>query len=146
MSDPETGTSPSEAITSEDVARQIRAITHPLTQQLAHLCKLLKELRDEQAHRRHKETTSSRAASNFTRSTSQSDTHNHKLLNFLWKKMFNSNVEGLNFENCIIKKSTFKKVQDQFEMRAHLWLQQNWRTMFIKNFWKTYYVTPSKFH
>ena len=41
MSDPEIETSPSEAVTSEDVERQIRAVTDPLTQQLAHLCELM---------------------------------------------------------------------------------------------------------
>ena len=33
MSDPQTETSSSEAVTSEDVERQIRALTDPLTQQ-----------------------------------------------------------------------------------------------------------------
>ena len=45
MSDPEIETSSSEAVTSEDVERQIRAVTDPLTQQLAHLCESMKELR-----------------------------------------------------------------------------------------------------
>ena len=73
MSDPEIETSSSEAVTSEDVERQLRAVTDPLTQQLAHLCELMKELWDEQTHRRHEETTSSRTASTSAGSTSRSD-------------------------------------------------------------------------
>ena len=73
MSDPEIETSPSKTITSEDVERQIRAVTGPLTQQLVHLCELMKELRDVHAHRRHEETASSRATSSFIRGTSWSD-------------------------------------------------------------------------
>ena len=38
MSNLETETSSSEAVTPEDFERQIRAVTDPLTQQLAHLC------------------------------------------------------------------------------------------------------------
>ena len=73
MSDPEIETSSSEALTPEDVERQIRPVKDPLTQQLAHLCELMKELRDAQAHRRHKETASSRTASTSASSTSWSD-------------------------------------------------------------------------
>ena len=70
MSAPEIETSSSEAVTSEDVEFQIKAVTDPLTQQLAHLCELMKELRDAHAHRRHKDTASS---SSSTGSTSRSD-------------------------------------------------------------------------
>ena len=73
MSDPEIETSTSEAGTSEDVERQIRAVTDPLTQQLAHLCELMKELWDAHAHRRHEETTSSIATSSSTGGTIWSD-------------------------------------------------------------------------
>ena len=73
MSDPEIETSSSEAVTSEDVERQGRAVAYPLTQQLAHLCELLKELRDAQTHRRHEETASSRSASTSAGSTDRSD-------------------------------------------------------------------------
>ena len=73
MSDPEIETSSSEAVTFEDVERQIRAVTDPLTQQLAHLCELMKELRDVQTHRRHEETVSSRTAGTSAGSTSRSD-------------------------------------------------------------------------
>ena len=44
-------TSPS---VSEDVARQIKAVRDPLTQKLAHFSEVMKEVRDEPAHRRHK--------------------------------------------------------------------------------------------
>ena len=74
MSDPEIETSSSETVTSGDVERQIRAVTDPLTQQLAHLCELLKELQDEQTHKRHEETASSRAVSTSAGNTSWSDT------------------------------------------------------------------------
>ena len=56
MSDPEMETSSSEAVTSEDVERQIRALTDLLTPQLTHLCESMKELRDAQTLRRHEET------------------------------------------------------------------------------------------
>ena len=73
MSDPEIETSSSEAVTSEDVERQIRAVTDPLNQQFAHLCDLMKELRDAQMHRLHEEIASSRATSSFAGSTRWSD-------------------------------------------------------------------------
>ena len=73
MSDIENETSTSESVASEDVAPQIRAVTDPLTQQLAHLCELMKELRDEQAHRCHEEAASSRAASTSTGSVGRFD-------------------------------------------------------------------------
>ena len=73
MTDYEIETSPSEAVTSEDVKRQIRTVTDPLTQQLAHLCELMKELRDAHAHRRHEETASSWATSSSTGGTSRSN-------------------------------------------------------------------------
>ena len=63
MSDLETGTSPSVSVMSEEVARQTKAVTDHLTQQLAHLCELMQELRNEQAHRRHEETASRAASS-----------------------------------------------------------------------------------
>ena len=63
MSDPKLETSPSEAVTSEDVERQIRVVTDPLIQQSAHLFELMKELRDAHTQRRHEETTFSRATS-----------------------------------------------------------------------------------
>ena len=72
MSDPETETSPSVSVTSDEVARQIKAVVDPLTQQLAHLCELMQEVRNEQAPRRHEETASSRAASKSTGSAGQS--------------------------------------------------------------------------
>ena len=69
MSDPEIETSSSEALTSESVQRQIRAVTDPVT----HRCELVKELREAQMHRRHEQTTSSRPASTSAGSTSRSD-------------------------------------------------------------------------
>ena len=73
MSDPKTEASPSEAVASEDVERQIRAVTDPLTQQLAQFCALMNELVDADTQRRHKETTSSRATGSSTGSMSRSD-------------------------------------------------------------------------
>ena len=70
MSNPEI-----EKSSSKDVERQIRAVTDPLTQQLAHLCELIKELRDAHTHRRHEETASSRTTSSSTGGTSRSDKH-----------------------------------------------------------------------
>ena len=73
MFDPKIETSSCEAITSEDVEHQIRAVIDPLTQQLAHLCELMKELRDAHTHRRHEETAFSRATSSSTGRTSWFD-------------------------------------------------------------------------
>ena len=56
-------TSPKVSVTFEEVARQIKAVTDPPTQQLVHFCELMQELMNEQAHRRHEETASSRTAS-----------------------------------------------------------------------------------
>ena len=56
MPDSKKETSPSVSVKSEDIERQINALTDRLTQQLAHFCELMKEFRDEQAHRRHDET------------------------------------------------------------------------------------------
>ena len=75
MSDPEIETSSSEAVTSEDVERQIRAVTDPLTQQLGHLCELMKELRDAHTHKHHEETASSRATRSSTGGTNLSDNY-----------------------------------------------------------------------
>ena len=74
MSDLKAETSPSVSVTSEGVARQIKAVTDPLTQQLAHLCELRQKLRNEQAHRCHEEAASPRAASTSTGSAGRSDT------------------------------------------------------------------------
>ena len=73
MSDPKIETSLSEAVTSEDVERQIRALRDPLIQQLAHLCERLTELRHAHAHRRQEETASWRATSSSTGGTSRSE-------------------------------------------------------------------------
>ena len=56
MSDHEIEASASVSVTSGEVARQIKAVTDPLSQQLAHLCELMREIRNEQVNRRHKET------------------------------------------------------------------------------------------
>ena len=45
MSDPKIETSSSKAVMCEDVECQIRAVTDPLSQQLALFCELMKELR-----------------------------------------------------------------------------------------------------
>ena len=44
MSDHKVETSPSVSVTSEEVSRQVKAVTDPLTQQLAHLCRFLHEI------------------------------------------------------------------------------------------------------
>ena len=66
-------TSSPASVTSGEVARPIKAVTNPFTPQLAHLCELMQELRNEQAHRRREETASSRAASSSTGSAGRSD-------------------------------------------------------------------------
>ena len=63
-----------ETSRSVSVTRQIKAATDPLTQQLAHLFQLMQELRNEQAHRRHEETASSRSAISSSGSAGRSDT------------------------------------------------------------------------
>ena len=73
MSDHEIENFPSISVTSEEVACQIRANTDPLTQQLAHLCELMRELENEQADRRHVETTSFRATNFSSSNTNRSD-------------------------------------------------------------------------
>ena len=80
MSDHEVEASPSVSVTSEEVAWQVKAVTDPLTQQLAHLCELMQELRNEQAHRRHEEIASSRAASSSSGSAGRSDSRSHEFV------------------------------------------------------------------
>ena len=63
MSDYEVETLPSVSGISEEVARQIKAVTDPLSQQIAHPSELKQEIRNEPINRRHNETTSSRSAS-----------------------------------------------------------------------------------
>ena len=79
MSDPKTETSSSVSVTSEEVARQIKTATDLLTQQLANLCELMQELKNEQANRRHEETASSRTARTSAGSTSWSDIKSYDL-------------------------------------------------------------------
>ena len=47
MSDREAEISWSISVTSGEVARQMRAVTDPVTQQLGHLCELMRELKNE---------------------------------------------------------------------------------------------------
>ena len=56
MSDLQNGTSTKVSATSEEVALQVKAVMDPLTQQLAHLCELMKELGNERGHRRHEKS------------------------------------------------------------------------------------------
>ena len=56
MSDHETENSSSVSVTPEEVARQIRTVTGPLTLQSAHLWELVRKLKNEQANRGHEET------------------------------------------------------------------------------------------
>ena len=60
MSNPEMETPPKVSVTFEEIPHQIKSVTDPPTQQLLHLCELMQELTNEQAHRRHEETASSR--------------------------------------------------------------------------------------
>ena len=73
MSDDEIENSWSVSVTSEEVAWLIRAVTHPLTQQLAHFCELMRELKNEQANGRHEKTAAFRATSSSSGSGSRCD-------------------------------------------------------------------------
>ena len=66
-------TSASVSVTSGEFASQIRAVTDPLSQQLAHLRELLRELKNEQMNRRHDEITSSKTDSSSSGSGGRSD-------------------------------------------------------------------------
>ena len=55
-------------------ALQIKAVNDPLTQQIAHLCKLMQELRNEQALIRHEETASLKATSSTSGNAGHSET------------------------------------------------------------------------
>ena len=72
MFDHKMETSPSVSVTSEDVARQIRAVTDALSEHLAHLCESMREFKNEQLDRRHEETGSSRTASSSSGRDSRS--------------------------------------------------------------------------
>ena len=77
MSNHEIETSANVFVTSEKVARQIKAVTHPLSEQLTHPCELIRELRNEQVIRRHDETAS-RAPSPSSGSSGPSDSRKYK--------------------------------------------------------------------
>ena len=62
MSDHEIETSRRVSVTSEEFARQITAVTDPLSQRLALLCEFIRELKNEQSSRRHEGTASPRTA------------------------------------------------------------------------------------
>ena len=85
--DPKIETSSSEAVTSEDVERQIKAVTDPLTQQLAHFGELMKKLWHAQTHRRHEETAFKRTAGTFAGTTSRSDSY-QKILKKIAEPIF----------------------------------------------------------
>ena len=74
MSDHEVDNTRSVSVTSEEVAWRIRVVTDSLTQQLAHLCELMCELKNEQANRRYEATTSFRDTCFSSGSGSRSDT------------------------------------------------------------------------
>ena len=63
MSEYEIEASPSVSVTFAEAFRQIRAVTDPLSPQLARLFKLMRERKNEQANNFHEETASSRTAS-----------------------------------------------------------------------------------
>ena len=77
MSDPQTETSLTAFVTSEEVACQTKAVADPLAQHLAHLCDLMQELRNEQAHRRYDQTAYSRTSTASAGSAGGSDTDEH---------------------------------------------------------------------
>ena len=58
MSNHQTESLSASSIMSEDVARQINAVTDSLTQQMARLFELMRELKQEKANRSHGETHS----------------------------------------------------------------------------------------
>ena len=74
MSDHYVGNSTSLTVTSQEVVRQIKAVTDPLRQQLEHLSELLHELRNEQSDESHEETASFRSAKSSSCSRTRSDT------------------------------------------------------------------------
>ena len=73
-SDCEAENSSSVSVTSDEVAWPIRAVTDLLTQQLAHICNLMRELKNEHANRRHEDTASFRAASSTSNGDCRCDT------------------------------------------------------------------------
>ena len=77
MSDHEIETSLGVSGTSQELARKMKKVTDPLPQQLAHLCDIMGELRNEQVNRRHEETASSWTACSLSGSACRSDRY-HK--------------------------------------------------------------------
>ena len=73
MSDHAVEISSSVSVTSEEVTRQIRAIIDNLTQQLAHFCHLMREMKNAQANRRLEETASHMDTRSLSGSTNWSD-------------------------------------------------------------------------
>ena len=66
LSEQEVQNSKSASVMSEEVACQMKAITDPLTQQLAHLYQVLHELKNEQASRRHQDASSFKTATRYS--------------------------------------------------------------------------------
>ena len=73
MSDHEIETPLSLSTTSEEVARQIKADTDPLSEQLTHPCELMRKLRNEQVNRLQEETASSKASRSPSSNAGRSD-------------------------------------------------------------------------
>ena len=73
MSDHEAENSSNVSVTSWEVAREVRAVTDPLTQQLPHICELLRRFNNEQAKRYPEETASFTASGSTSGSDSRSD-------------------------------------------------------------------------
>ena len=93
MSDHEIETSLSLFVLFEEVARQIRAVADPLLQQLAHVCELMREVKNEQVNWRHEETTSSRTPGLPSGSGVQSGTHSYQVVNLAFSTfMFHSGM------------------------------------------------------
>ena len=66
MSDNAKENSSNVSVTSQEVSRQIKAVTDPLLEQLAGFWELMRDLENEQANRRQEETNSFRAASSLS--------------------------------------------------------------------------------
>ena len=60
---------------SEEAARQIKAVTDPLAQQMARLCELMREHKEGKSKRPQDDTTFFIATSSSSGNSSRSDTH-----------------------------------------------------------------------
>ena len=75
LSDHVVGNSPSVSVTSVVVARKIKAVSDPLTQQFAQLGLVMRDSKNEQSSRRHDGTISLKVASSISGRGSRSEKH-----------------------------------------------------------------------